>query len=94
MNNGYNFNQPIRRLLRDFEDKKSGKVVESRREIRRRFDYLDRPQQVYEDIQPYGKNVIRLQKDSCYHYMKYKDLYSWNSEEEQYDMYVITDTIP
>ena len=46
MNNGYNFNQPIRRLLRDFEDKKSGKVVESRREIRRRFDYLDRPQQV------------------------------------------------
>ena len=46
MNNGYNFNQPIRRLLRDFEDRKSGKVVESRREIRRRFDYLDRPQQV------------------------------------------------
>ncbi len=46
MNNGYNFNQPIRRLLRDFEDKKSGKVVESRREIRRRFDYLDRLQQV------------------------------------------------
>lgn len=46
MNNGYNFNQPIRGLLRDFEDKKSGKVVESRREIRRRFDYLDRPQQV------------------------------------------------
>ena len=46
MNNEYNFNQPIRRLLRDFEDKKSGKVVESRREIRRRFDYLDRPQQV------------------------------------------------
>lgn len=46
MNNGYNFNQPIRRLLRDFEDKKSGKVVESRREIRRRFDYLDRPQQI------------------------------------------------
>ena len=46
MNNEYNFNQPIRRLLRDFEDKKSGKVVESRREIRRRFDYIDRPQQV------------------------------------------------
>ena len=39
---------------------------------------------LYEDIQPYGKNVIRLQKGSCYHYMKYKDLYSWNSEEEQY----------
>lgn len=46
MDNIYKFNQPIRRLLRDFEDKKSGKVAESRREIRRRFDYLDRPQQV------------------------------------------------
>lgn len=46
MNNNYNFNQPIRRLLRDFEDKKSGKVVESRREIRRRFDCLDRSHQV------------------------------------------------
>lgn len=46
MNAEYQFNQPIRRLLRDFEDKKSGKVVESRREIRRRFDYLDRSQQV------------------------------------------------
>ena len=46
---------------------------------------------LYEDIQPYGKNVIRLQEDSCYYYMKCKDLYSWNSEEEQY---IITDTIP
>ena len=46
MNAEYQFNQPIKRLLLDFEDKKSGKVVESRREIRRRFDYLDRPQQV------------------------------------------------
>ena len=46
---------------------------------------------LYEDIQPYGENIIRLQKDSCYHYMKYKDWYSWDSEEEQY---IITDTIP
>ena len=46
MNAEYQFNQPIKRLLLDFEDKRSGKVVESRREIRRRFDYLDRPQQV------------------------------------------------
>lgn len=45
----------------------------------------------YEDIQPYGENVFRLQKDSCFQYMKYKDLYIGNSEEEQY---VITDTIP
>lgn len=46
---------------------------------------------LYEDIQPYGKNVIRLQKDSCYHYMKYNELYYWDSEMEQY---TITDTIP
>lgn len=46
MNNIYRFNQPIKRLLRDFENKKSGKVVESRREIRRRFDFLDRSHQV------------------------------------------------
>lgn len=46
MNDIYKFNQPIKRLLRDFENKKSGKVVESRREIRRRFDCLDRSHQV------------------------------------------------
>ena len=48
-------------------------------------------QKIQLGIEPYGENIIRLQKDSCYHYMKYKDWYSWNSEEEQY---VITDTIP
>lgn len=45
----------------------------------------------YEDIERYGENVFRLQKDSCYKYMKYKELYVGNSEEEQY---IITDTIP
>ena len=42
----YKFNKPIKTLLSNFENKKSGKVMESRREIRRRFDYLDRSQQV------------------------------------------------
>jgi len=46
---------------------------------------------LYEDIQPYGKNVIRLQKDSCYQYLEYNELYYWDSEMEQY---IITDTIP
>lgn len=46
MKDTYQFNAPIKRLLRDFENKKSGKVVESRREIKRRFDYIDRSQQV------------------------------------------------
>ena len=42
----HKFNKPIKTLLSNFENKKSGKVMESRREIRRRFDYLDRSQQV------------------------------------------------
>ncbi len=44
----------------------------------------------YENIELYGKNIIRLQKDSCYLYMKYNNYYLWDSEVEQY---VITDTI-
>ena len=46
---------------------------------------------LYEDIRPYGKNVFRLQKDSCYQYLIYKELYYWDSKMEQY---IITDTIP
>lgn len=46
---------------------------------------------LYEDIQPYGRNVIRLQRDSCNQYMKYNELRYWGSEMEQY---VIIDTIP
>ena len=46
---------------------------------------------LYEDIQPYGENVIRLQKDSCYHYVVYEKYYSWGDEKMQY---VVTDSIP
>lgn len=46
---------------------------------------------LYEDIQPYGENVIRLQKDSCYRYVVYENYYNWDSEERQY---VVTDSIP
>ena len=45
----------------------------------------------YDNIEPYGQNIIRLQKDSCFHYMNYKNYYYWDSEAPQY---VITDTIP
>ena len=45
----------------------------------------------YDNIEPYGQNIIRLQKDSCCHYMNYKNYYYWDSEAPQY---VITDTIP
>ena len=45
----------------------------------------------YENIELYGKNIIRLQKDSCYHYMNYEEFYNWDSEEAQH---VFTDTIP
>ena len=45
----------------------------------------------YENIEPYVNNVIRLQNDSCCHYMMYKDLYYCDSEAKQY---IITDTIP
>ena len=34
-------NTPIAQLIKQFRDKKSGKVVESREEIQKRFDYLD-----------------------------------------------------
>lgn len=46
MQNTIKYNEPIRTLLRDFEDKRSGKVVEARKEIRRRFDYIDGSQQI------------------------------------------------
>lgn len=46
MQNKIKYNAPMRKLLRYFEDKGSGMVVESRREIRRRFDYIDHSQQV------------------------------------------------
>lgn len=46
---------------------------------------------LYEDIQPYGENVIRLQKDSCSHYVVYEKYYSWGDEKMQY---VVTDSIP
>lgn len=46
---------------------------------------------LYEDIQPYGENVIRLQKDSCCHYVVYENYYSWGDEKMQY---VVTDSIP
>ena len=46
---------------------------------------------LYEDIQPYGENVIRLQKDSCCHYVVYEKYYSWGDEKMQY---VVTDSIP
>lgn len=47
--------------------------------------------EAYDNIHLYGKNVIRLQKDSYNLYMKYKGYYNWSSEAAQY---VITDTIP
>ena len=34
-------NTPIATLIKNFVNKKSGKVIESREEIQRRFDYLD-----------------------------------------------------
>ena len=46
---------------------------------------------IYCDIYLYGKNVIRLQKDSCELYVKYNNYYHWDSEVMQH---VITDTIP
>ncbi|MBR4846377.1 MAG: hypothetical protein IKU98_08175 [Bacteroidaceae bacterium] len=46
---------------------------------------------LYEDIQPYGENVIRLQKDSCCHYVVYEKYYSWGDEKMHY---VVTDSIP
>lgn len=46
---------------------------------------------LYEDIQPYGENVIRLQKDSCCHYVVYEKYYSWGDAKMQY---VVTDSIP
>lgn len=47
--------------------------------------------EIYEDIQPYGKNTIRLLRDSCYRYVVYENYYNWDSEEKQY---VVTDSIP
>lgn len=47
--------------------------------------------EAYDNIHLYGKDVIRLQKDSCTLYMKYRNYYDWSSEAAQY---VITDTIP
>lgn len=38
-------NTPIATLIKDYANKKSGKVAESREEIQRRFDYLDWKQQ-------------------------------------------------
>ena len=46
MQNIIKYNAPMRTLLRDFENKRSGKVVEARKEIRRRFDYIDGSQQI------------------------------------------------
>ncbi len=34
-------NAPIAQLIKDFANKKSGKVTESRVEIKRRFEFLD-----------------------------------------------------
>ena len=34
-------NTPIAQLIKDFSNKKSGKVSESRIEIKRRFEFLD-----------------------------------------------------
>lgn len=47
--------------------------------------------ELYGDIQLYGENVIRLQKDSCCRYVVYENYYNWDSEEMQY---VVTDSIP
>ncbi len=38
-------NRPIAKLIKDFENKKSGRVTESRKEIMHRFDHLDWSQQ-------------------------------------------------
>ena len=34
-------NCPVATLIKNFKDKKSGKVTASRNELQRRFDYLD-----------------------------------------------------
>ena len=38
-------NTPVVTLIKNYINKKSGKVAESREEIQRRFDYLDRKEQ-------------------------------------------------
>ena len=49
-------NTPIATLFKNYADKKSGKVSESRREIQRRFDCLDWKDQ---------KKIILAFLDSC-----------------------------
>ena len=49
-------NTPIARLIKDFRNKQSKKVVESRKEIQRRFAYLDWRDQ---------KQILTAFLDSC-----------------------------
>ena len=49
-------NTPIATLIRNFINKKSGKVVESRKEIQRRFEHLDWKDQ---------KKILMASLDSC-----------------------------
>lgn len=49
-------NTPVATLIKQYVDKRSGKVSESRRELHWRFDYLDWSQQ---------KKIIKAHLDSC-----------------------------
>ena len=65
-------NTPIARLIKDFRNKRSKKVVESRKEIQRRFAYLDWRDQ---------KKILTVFLDSCktdWQWACGKLLYCWD----------------